>query len=64
MKAPRFMTEYANFQRRKFKENELMQDDIKKEALSRIDRIMSLYERGIVTVDETMERICHPLSSL
>ena len=56
-KIPRFMKEYANYNIRTIKQNDLIKDSLKSEAIERINKSVALYEKGRMTVDETMRSI-------
>lgn len=61
-KIPRFMKEYANYQINMMAENNLMTDEAKVKAANKICKVLKDYERGLITVDETMNNICHCFS--
>jgi hypothetical protein len=54
------MREYASFQKKCTKSCALMRDDVKAERIRIIDRAVSAYERGLITVDEAMQMIAKP----
>ena len=54
---PRFIGEFANYQRREIAINDLMQPDIKTEALNHIDGTLKAYKKGLITVSETMNML-------
>ena len=56
----RFMTEYATFQIKSLMANKLMNDGIRIETIRRLCHAMSLFERGMITVDETMRLLSMP----
>lgn len=58
----RFMIEYANYSKRYLDGMELINDGIRVEMKRRIDRALSMYEQGFITVDETMRLIADPCS--
>lgn len=58
MKIPRFVREYANDSKKCIMESDLMQERFKKEKIARIEKAVSLLERGMITVNETMRLIC------
>lgn len=64
MKTPRFVKEFAAWQRAWIKENELMQAEYKEKALARIDRVMKLLEMGCITIGETVEMLNNPLDGI
>lgn len=53
----RFITEYANYQKKELKNNSLMQSKFKNEKLSRIDKIINYCKNGFITIDEAMSEI-------
>lgn len=53
----RFIKEYAAHQIKKYKENKLMQQDIKDEKISKVAQALKLRENGLITVDETIKTI-------
>lgn len=63
MKAPRFMKEYANFQKRAYQANEMMQERIRDSAIEAIEQAVKHYELGMITIDEAMEKIRRPIST-
>lgn len=50
----RFVTEFANFQIKCVKHNELINPGIKSEIIRRIERICYHFKCGSITVNETM----------
>lgn len=54
-KAKRFMIEYANWKIGQLEQNKLMNDGIRRELERRITKTVSMYQRGMITVDETMK---------
>lgn len=63
-KIPRFMSEYAGSQRKYFQHNELIQKEYKDFAIQSIDRVLEMYKRGLITVNEGMEMLLHPLKGI
>lgn len=63
MYIPRFMREYASYQRKKIASSELMLEPVKKEMAKGIDMALKLYERRMITVDEAMTMITKPLKA-
>ena len=57
MKVERFIKEYANYKKNDYKSNELMKEDYKIKAINKIDRALTLRERGMITVDEAIRTI-------
>lgn len=60
-KVPRFMKEYANFQKQSICNGELIKQDIKDKATENVDKALRIYERGLITVDEAMKLIMNCL---
>ena len=64
----RFIEEYANFQIRQYKkdaalyERDAERDAFFEEAIRSIEKAVKLARAGIITVNECMHIICHPLS--
>ena len=59
----RFLTEYANYKKRLFKNNKLMQQEYKDKAIERIDNSLQCKEEGLITIDETINGILNCLPS-
>ena len=59
----RFLTEYANYKKRLFKNNKLMQQEYKDKAIERIDNGLQCKEEGLITIDETINGILNCLPS-
>lgn len=57
MRTERFIIEYANFCKREIAENDLMRDEIKADAIAKIDKVVLLRAKGMITVDETIQSI-------
>lgn len=57
MKVERFITEYANSRKRDIIANDLMRENIKADAIVKIDGAVRARERGLITVDETIRLI-------
>lgn len=57
MNIPRFMREYASRQKKCIKKNELMPATAKTVLTNEIDKIMHLYARQLITVDEVMFKL-------
>lgn len=53
-KMPRFVVEYANYQKKTIKNIEGFTTDKKKEIRKQIDRVLQGLERGLITISETM----------
>lgn len=58
-KIPRFMKEYASYQIKSMSEYDLMGETAKAKACQKITKAQSAYYRGLITVSEAMEMICH-----
>ncbi len=56
LKVPRFMKEYANYRKRFIKDNVLNKESMV-ESIYRIDKVLSAYKNGIITVTEAMQEI-------
>jgi hypothetical protein len=50
----RFVTEYANYRISDITKNKLMREDIKREAVEKIGRIIKRCERGLLSHDEAI----------
>ena len=57
MKVERFITEYANSRKRNIIANDLMRENFKADAITKIDGAVRARERGLITVDETIRLI-------
>jgi len=53
----RFIKEYANYKKKSYQRNTLLQQEYKDEALNRIDKALKSKERGLITVDEAIRII-------
>lgn len=60
VKLPRFVKEFASYQRKQIKENEYMNKEIKKELISRIEKAVRLLEQGMITIEECMQIVSCP----
>ena len=60
LKLPRFVKEFASYQRKQIKENEYMNKEIKKELISRIEKAVRLLEQGMITIEECMQIVSCP----
>lgn len=56
LKVPRFMKEYANYRKKFIKDNVLNKESMV-ESIYRIDKVLSAYKNGIITVTEAMQEI-------
>ena len=63
----RFIEEYANFQIRQYKKDAALYDrDAERDAffekaVRSIEKSVRMFRAGIITVDECMDIICHPM---
>lgn len=61
IKVPRFMKEYANNIKKTAKENKKrlnhINDEVWNNTINQADRIVSLYERGMITEPEAMRML-------
>ena len=63
----RFIEEYANFQIRQYKKDSTLFDyDAERntffeKAVRSIEKAVRMFRAGIITVDECMDIICHPM---
>ena len=62
MKVERFIKEYANYKKKSIDSNELMKEEYKQKALTRIDNTLKAKERGMITVDEAMLSMINALN--
>ena len=56
-KIPRFMKEYASYTKKTIFNSALMNDEIKQNAIVKIDKALQLTEKGLITIDEGMNLI-------
>ena len=56
LKVPRFMREYVNYRKEEIK-NHVVNDELKACSIEQIDKAVKCYEKGLLTVEETMEMI-------
>lgn len=56
-KIPRFVTEYANYQKKQIDENAFMHDGKKKELKCKVVVSEQSLKRGLITVSECMKMI-------
>ena len=54
------MLEYAAFQKKSLDACKMMNSGIKEELKNRVDHAIRMYERGMITVDETMRLLSLP----
>ena len=60
LKLPRFVKEFAGYQKKQIKENEYMNKEIKKELTARIEKAVCLLEQGMITIEECMQIVSCP----
>lgn len=60
-KIPRFMKEYAEYQKMKIAKNEFIDEDTKNQAIKDADKILQIYERGLITITEAMQMLMNCL---
>lgn len=58
----RFITEYANYQKACFTCNDMIEKEVKEEAVETINGALKAREKGMISVDETMRIISDPLA--
>lgn len=56
-KIPKFVKEYANYQKKYIKENSFMGEDVKETSYNVIEMSILSLEKGLITVRECMEII-------
>ena len=61
MKVERFIIEFANYTKKALEHNELMNDGIKAELISRCDDAVKARQLGWITPNEAMRLICGDL---
>lgn len=54
---PRFLKEFAAYQKKQILQNELMQEKYKEEKIKAIEKAISLADRGMATISETIKII-------
>ena len=59
----RFLVEYANYQKKSFKNNQLMKQEYKDKAVEQINHALRLREKGLITVDDTIQSILNCIKS-
>lgn len=57
MKIPRFVKEYAKYQKAAVKNNGLIKEEYKRVILDKIDDILSSCEDGFTTADEAIKSL-------
>ena len=53
----RFIKEYANYKKNNYNNNKLMQQELKNNAIDRINKALKLKENGLITIDEVIKII-------
>ncbi len=56
-KVPRFAREYASFHKKRIEKSDILTIEKKKKEISVIEAALRNYERGLITIDETMDII-------
>lgn len=59
---PRYLREYANATKKGIMENAFIRDEIKVQAVDRIDKVLHIREKGIITIDESILMIMNALA--
>ena len=54
---PRFMNEYASYKRKQVNARQMFTEQERQELCSTIDRCLSAYARGLMTVDGVMRKM-------
>lgn len=60
LKLPRFVKEYASYQKRWIKNHPMLNPGIKREYTRRIEHWIKMLEIGLITVDECMRCLTFP----
>lgn len=60
VKLPRFVKEFAGYQKKQIKENEYMDKETKQEIIRRIEKAVHLLEQGMITIEECMQIVSCP----
>lgn len=55
LKIPRFIKEFANYQKESIKDNLLMSEDQKQESISRVDDAVLGCKYGYISIDEAVK---------
>lgn len=56
IKVPRFMEEYASYRKDDIK-NHILNEEYVKSSIEQIDRVLKIYKKGLITLEEAMEFI-------
>lgn len=62
IKVPRFMREFANYQKNRIQANNRLLEPFKHSAIVRIDAAVRNFSRGLATVREAMNVISNPFA--
>ena len=57
LKPQRFMREFANYQKKRIRDDKGLVYSCKTILLTRVDSIVKMYEKGFITVSETMKQL-------
>ena len=57
MKEPRFLREYISYKAKEINNNPFWTDERKAEAIEKNQKILRLWKRGLLTIDETLAEI-------
>ena len=60
LKLPRFVKEFAGYQKKQIKENKYMDKETKQEIIRRIEKAVHLLEQGMITIEECMQIVSCP----
>lgn len=60
LKLPRFVKEFAGYQKKQIKQNEYMNKGTKQEMISRVEKAVAMAEQGLITVNECMQIVSCP----
>lgn len=64
VKLPKFLTEYAEYEKERFFGYPLMKEEYKTEAVVRIAKAVQAAEQGLITIHEAMRIINDPLDGI
>lgn len=57
MKVKRYVTEYATDKTKKILKNDLMDPALKRALISKIEKVLLLYKKGLITSEEVIRGI-------
>lgn len=60
IKVPKFVTEYAKYETKKYEQNEIIGYVYKYSAINTINRAVESYKHGLITLSECMTIIANP----